>query len=251
MARRQSILNQVRDRAVALFRQEGLLDEPVRVVAGPLSVEQAIGKPEGHDFPIQKGKERLMEAGIGEARGQAFTDRFGSYDGTLGALCGLPLDDNFHRGVFVAGLNAAMRRLGRVEHTRHCRDKGPSDCAAQLSGQVESAYGRPKITLVGYQPAMLAALARDFDLRVLDMDPDNVGQVRHGALVEGPEDTAEALAWADLLLITGTALANGTLDGLVRPDGVSLRGGPVIFYGTTVAGAAALMDWQRFCPMSS
>ena len=50
--------------------------------------------------------------------------------------------------------------------------------------------------------------------------------------------------WADLLLATGTTLVNGTLMG------PWLGNKPVIFYGTTIAGAAHLMGWERFCPRS-
>ena len=246
-----AVLEAVRDRAVAIWEREGVLDESVRVVTGPLSVEQAIGDPGGGDFPIQKGKERLMEAGFGEARGQAFTDDFGTHAATLGEIAVLPLDSNFHRAVFVAALNASMRGLGRADNTVHCRDQGPHQCAAQLPAYVRTAYGSPRVTQVGFQPAMIQAMNKEFALRVLDLDPDNVGQVRRGVLVERPEAAAEAMAWADLLLVTGTTLANGTIDGFIDPSGAGVNGTPVLFYGTTIAAAAQLMGWARYCPMSS
>jgi hypothetical protein len=31
----------------------------------------------------------------------------------------------------------------------------------------------------------MIALSGQFEMRVLDLDPDNVGQVKHGALIEG------------------------------------------------------------------
>jgi len=245
------ILHEVRDRAVEIWKQEEILGQSVQVVTGPLSVKEAIGDPGSEDFPIQQGKERLMEAGFAGARGQAFTDDFGSHSATLGEIADLPLDSNFNRAVFVASLNASMRNLGRADTTVHCRDQGPNDCAAQMPEFLHKTYGEPKITLVGFQPAMIEALNSTFKLRVLDLDPDNVGQVKRGAMVEGPDTAIEALAWADLLLITGTTLANGTIDNFIDSSGAGKNGTPVLFYGTTIAAAAAIMGWKRFCPMSS
>ena len=54
------------------------------------------------------------------------------------------------------------------------------------------------------------------------------------------EDLPEAIEWAELLFVTGTTLVNNTI-------GRFLGGKPVIFYGTTIAGAAHLMGWERYC----
>ena len=105
-------------------------------------------------------------------------------------------------------------------------------------------YGAPRIAQVGFQPAFAGALSQRFELRVLDLDPDNIGQTRRGVLIEGPEATDDALAWADLVVATGSTLVNDTLEGV-------LGGKPTLLYGTTVAGAAALMGWDRFCARSS
>ncbi|WP_243543874.1 Rossmann-like domain-containing protein [Pseudodesulfovibrio tunisiensis] len=245
-----AILEAVRERAVSVWTAEDMLDQSVQVVTGPLTVEQAIGNPEGKDFPIQKGKERLMEAGIRDARGQAFTDDFGAHTATLGEIAKLPLDTNFHRSVFVAALNASMASLGRTGHTIHCRNTGPRECSDKIAEHIRADYGTPKITQVGFQPAMIQALHKDFELRVLDLDPDNVGQVKRGVFIEGPETAGEALAWADLLLITGTTLANGSIDDFIDISGKALTGARALFYGTTIAGAAQLMGWDRYCPQS-
>ncbi len=50
--------------------------------------------------------------------------------------------------------------------------------------------------------------------------------------------------WADIFLVTGTTLLNGTI-------GDFLRDKPIIFYGTTIAGAAYLVGWERFCTCGS
>lgn len=251
-----AILEAVRQRAVELWTKEGLLSRTMKMNAGPLTVEQAIGTPDGKDFPLQQGKELLMEAGFDGnamqgARGQAFTDQPGPYTGTLGQIAALPLDSNFHMAVFVAALNAVMRGLGRTSHTVHCRDHGPRDCAAMLPGFVRAEFGTPRVTHVGFQPTMIESLNKELQVRVLDLDPDNIGQVKRGVLVEGPGATEQALAWADLVMVTGTVLGNGTIDQFIDVTGAGLAGKPVVFYGTTIAGAADLMGWRRYCPLGA
>jgi hypothetical protein len=65
---KSSLLEDIRARTLAVWAENGLLEEPITVRARTLSVEEAIGNLEGDDFPLQKGKERLMEA---EFRGGA------------------------------------------------------------------------------------------------------------------------------------------------------------------------------------
>jgi len=240
----KNIYDKLKEQALALCRQEDLLQEHITVKARTLSTEEAIGNPEDKDFPLQKGNERLMQAEFRGACGQAFTDRFGDFEGSLEAIFSMPLENNFRRAVFVASLNAVMRSLGRIEATVHCRDEEPKTCAGALVNHIRNTYGSVNITQAGFQPRMLEALAPVFSLRVLDLDQENIGTDKFGITVEGPSRTAEAVAWADVLLVTGTVLVNGTID-------VFLTGKPVVFYGTTIAGAAALMGWERFCDQST
>ncbi len=92
----------------ALLEMAGhIMDEAVTVVsARPLSPEEAIGKPDRTDFPILKGKEVMLEATFKGARGQAFTDMPGNFQGSLQKLIDLELRNNFERAVFIAGFNA-------------------------------------------------------------------------------------------------------------------------------------------------
>jgi hypothetical protein len=239
-----TIYDRLKEQALELARRENLLQEHITVKARTLTTQEAIGNPEDQDFPLQKGNERLMQAEFRGAKGQAFTDRFGDFEGTLADIFGMPLENNFRRAVFVASLNAVMRSLGRIEGTVHCRDEEPKTCSEALVKYISNKYGIVKITQAGFQPRMIQALAPVFPLRVLDLDPENIGTEKFGITVEGPEQTAQAVAWADLLLVTGTVLANGSIEAF-------LTGKPVIFYGTTIAGAAALMGWERFCDQST
>ena len=223
-----------------LAEKHRLLDQKIVIQARGLSVQEAIGDPEGDDFPLQKGKETLMQADFGQALGQAFTDRYGNYEGTLDEILHMDLDNNYRRALFVATLNALLRYLGLVEKTIHCRDQDPASCAKELSRFIREQYGQVRIGQVGFQPRMVEELGEFFDYRILDLDPDNIASVRYGIQVEGPEATDEVLDWSELLLVTGTTLVNGTIDQFLGHK-------PVLFYGTTIAGAAYLMGWDRFC----
>lgn len=217
-----------------------VLDETVTIKARALSPEEAIGSPESDDFPIQKGRERLMQAEFGKGIGQAFTDRFGDFEGTFKEILEMPMENNYRRAVFVAALNAVLNHLGRIKETRHCRDQEPVQCARELADYIQGRFGDAKIGQVGFQPRMAEVLGAAFSLRLLDLDPDNVGTEKFGTVVEGEESTDDVIAWADLLLVTGTTLVNNTI-------GKFLVKKPVLFYGTTIAGAAHLMGWERFC----
>ena len=91
---------------------------------------------------------------------------------------------------------------------------------------------------------MAEALSQQFDLRVTDLDGENIGREKRGVRIWGPEETAEHLEWCDLALVTGTTVANGTLDRFLHGPK------PVIFYGVTISGAARLLHLEHFCPMN-
>jgi len=232
--------DQIKERFARICEQHDLMGQDVTVRARTLSTEEAIGDPEADDFPLQQGRERLMQADFSGALGQAFTDRFGDFKGPLREILAMPLENNYRRAIFVATVNAVMRHLGLADKTVHCKDKGPADCASALAGFLAEEYGDIKILQVGFQPAMVEALVKRFDYRIVDMDPDNIGTEKRGARIEGPEATAGAIKWADLLLVTGTTVVNGTIEQFLTDT-------PVLFYGTTIAGAAELMGWPRFC----
>ena len=234
------LYNEIRERTRKLLKGQDILGERVRVRARTLSIEEAIGNPEADDFPLQKGKERLMQAEFRNALGQAFSDRYGDFEGTLEEVLEMLLENNYRRAIFVATLNAVLRHMNRIDRTVHCRDKGPVQCAEELRHYMKTHYGWIRIVLIGFQPRMVESLAHHFPLRVIDMDPDNIGTRKFQIAIEGPEATEEAIRWTDLLLVTGTTLVNGTI-------GRFLESKPVIFYGTTIAGAAHLMGWDRFC----
>jgi hypothetical protein len=228
-----------------LVIQNGLSNREIDITCSVLTARQAIGDPDRKDFPIQKGKEKLMQACFGSSLGQAFTDMPNGYNGKLKDLIMMPLETNYDRAVFVAGLNAVLGDLKIADHTVHCKDEGPRKCSIEFAEMIEKEYGDPKIALFGLQPAMAEVLAGKFSIRVFDLDEENIGEEKFGVQIEnGMCDIAEVESWADIFLVTGSTICNGSIVHFL-----GLRK-PVIFFGTTIAGAAGLSGLKRFCPQS-
>ncbi len=237
------VYEELTEKFFSICRSQDLLTLPVHIKARALTTEEAIGNPEADDFPLQKGKERLMQAEFSGSMGQAFTDQYGDFEGVLEDILKTDLKNNFRRAVFVSTMNAVLRHLGQIGNTIHCRDQEPTACAGELVHHIKKKYGRGKIVLVGFQPRMVESLAAQFPFRIMDMDPENMGLEKFGVTIEGAEKCDEAVAWADLLVVTGTTLVNGTIVDFIGEK-------PILFYGTTIAGAAHLMNWDRFCAKS-
>lgn len=233
------------DRFIEIVVDNNLLEDTVKVTGRALTSKEAIGETEKKDFPILKGKEKLLEADFKGAKGQAFTDMPGEYCGTLKDIIEMDLNNNFNRAIYIATLNAVCKYLKITDNTIHCKDDGPEKCALELASYLESRFSNPKIALIGFQPSMLDRLRKSFKVRVVDLDENNINTVKYGILVEdGEKDTEDLLKWCDVIIATGSTIANSTITSLFVDDK------PTIFFGTTLAGAAALMGLERFCSCS-
>ena len=229
----------------ALLNEHGLLKEEVRLTTKSLKPEEAIGITRRKDYPILTGKDVMIEADCHGSLGQAFTDAPMEFCGTLEEVCKLDLSNDSHnRGIFIASLNAVMKHLGIIGCTVHCKGDGPEHCSVEALDYLKEHFNHPRITLIGYQPALFSRLAPEFELRVLDLDPKNIGQEKFGVKVEDGGDKKiqqDACKWAELILCTGSTVCNGTI-----VDFLPYRE-KVLFYGTTLAGAAELMGLSRLC----
>ncbi len=230
----------VRDKFKALIYENHLEREQVNVHVVLLTPEEAMGNPEDRDYPVIAGRERIMQAEFKGSLGHAFTDMYGNFSGSLSDIASLELKNNYRRAIFISTLNAFMRYLGLVTKSVHCRDEEPRQCSMELARYMGEKFGQPRIALVGFQPRMLEALSAKFEVKITDLDRNNIGKEKFGIKVEGPERTAANLEWCDVALVTGTTLVNNTI-------GDFLIDKPVIFYGVTISGAAALLGWQNFC----
>ncbi len=230
---------------------EKVLQDPVlsgssiAITCKTLTPEEAIGSPGRDDFPLQKGKEKLMQAVIDGFVGQAFTDMPGNFTGSLRDALTLPPDNNYNRAVIIAALNALCRKQGEVDNTIHCKDAEPGKCSQTLIETISREYGNPRIAVIGLQPAMVEELAKHFEVRVFDLDPDNIGQKKYGVTIEdGERDLAEVEDWCDIFLATGSTAVNGSIDPFLKLKK------PVYFYGTTVAAVAGILRLKRYCPLA-
>ena len=232
--------NIIKKEFAKIMKENGLELEEVMIRAAPLSPQQAIGNPEDRDYPLVIGDERLMQAQFRGCLGQAFTDMYGDFSGRLSDIVEMDLRNNFRRAIFISSLNAVMRYLGLITKTIHCKNDGPRECSYELVKYIERNYGHPRVAFVGFQPRMVETLSQNFELRVADMNRDNIGQEKFGVMIHGPEKTPEHLNWCDIALITGTTIVNDTFNQF----GISK---PVIFYGITISGVAKLLGLNHFC----
>jgi hypothetical protein len=230
----------IREEFTRIIKENVLESEQVDVKAAPLSAEEAIGNPEDRDYPLLAGVERLMQAEFKGCWGQAFTDMYGNFNDRLADIVTIGLTNDFRRTIFISSLNAVMRYLGLITNTIHCKNNEPWECSYHLVKYIERNYGHPKVAFVGFQPRMIEALSNKLDIKVTDMDQNNIGTEKFGITIHSPEKTSENLEWCDIALVTGTAVVNDTIDRFMIDR-------PVIFYGITIAGVAKLLSLNHFC----
>jgi len=244
------LIEQLRSAAQTIAQDENLTDTPLRVDIRRLPPEAAIGNTSDRDYPIWKGKEGMIEARILGGVGQAFTSVPADFKGDLGDVLSLDLqgddaDALRRRGIFVASVNALCSHLGIAAKTVHCRDEGPRECARDLINVI--AAGSPedsRIALIGCQPRMIEMISPAYLLRVVDLDPQNIGTRVSGTIIEGDDATEDVIGWCDIALVTGSTLVNGTIDRFLG------RECHTVFYGVTIAGAASLLQLPHFCTRS-
>jgi hypothetical protein len=237
----EKFYEELKQKLKQLVESHDLLRENIKITARSLTPKEAIGEPERKDFPLLKGKEVMMEANFLGQKGQAYTSMPGNFSGTIEDVLCLPLSNDYERACLISSLNAVMRYLGLVEKTIHCRDEDPEKCAAKLPEYVYKHFGEPKIAFIGFQPAMINSLSNLFELKVVDLDEDNIGKIKYGVLIHGPEKTEEILSWADIIIATGSTSVNATITKFIKQK-------PVIFYGVTIAGIAKIFGYERYCP---
>lgn len=239
-----TILEEAREKWLKLIQKKDMDAKKVEihVTARTLTPEEAIGTPERYDYPLFLGKEVMVEAHFGDSKGHAFTDMPGNYAGTLHDVLELSLVNSFERAVFIATLNAFMKNFGLVDKTVHCRDHEPKECALQFADYVRSHYGQVKIAFIGLQPGLIEALTdADFEIRVSDLNPDNIGKVKCGTTILPATTNRENAEWADIIVATGSTFVNDSYKEFSVDK-------PIIYFGVTVSGIANLFGLQRYCP---
>lgn len=242
---KKELFDLIIEKFCALPGMDEILNEEIEVCAKSLTPEEAIGNTERKDYPILTGKDVMIEATYKGFSGQAFTNAPADFKGTLADVMKLDYENDDHAaGLLIATINAVMGSMGHCDRMIHCKNEGPKLCGVKIGDYVKDTYGEDvKVLVVGYQPSIIENLtARLKNVRALDLDPTNVGQERCGIVIEhGVNDMADAKEWADIILCTGSTVCNGTL-----VDYMDL-GKKVYFFGTSLAGTAALLDLPRLC----
>jgi hypothetical protein len=223
----------------------------VKVVA--LTTEQAIGKPSRQDFTLLEGKEVMIEAQFKESFGQAFTSQPQDFYGPLSDILDLDLNMMNNRAIFIASLNAVCSHLGIIGKVRHCRNQEPENCGKEMADTLIKRYGKIKISLVGYQPAILENLVKVFganNVRCSDLNPKNIGATKFGVnICDGSKDNLALINWCNLVLATGSANVNNTFDEIYS-EAIS-HNKDFLTFGVTAAGIAALLKMEIICPLAS
>jgi hypothetical protein len=244
-----TVLEQAITRFAEHLASHGLLDDPVQVRARVLSTEEAVGRSPFPDLALLRGKEVMIEATFREARGHAFTDAPGHWSGTLREALALPLDSSHYRALLLAIMNAVLRESGLVSGTVHCRNEDIARCGEEMAESLWQEFGPVRVGLVGYQPGLLRGLVGRFGadgVKVTDLLESNSGRVVDGVEIwDGTVRAFELVDKTDLLLVTGSTAANGTLDGLLSH--ARDRGIPLIVFGVTGAAIAHLCGLRRLC----
>lgn len=245
----KSTIEHIREKIREIAAEHNFGNEPVEVTIGTLTAEEAIGRPSRQDFSLLEGREVMIEARFKGSFGQAFTDRPSEFRGSLNDVLNLAPDSNDNRAVLDASLNAVMAYLGMATGVRHCHDEEPEKCAAEMALYILKKYGRVKVGLIGYQPAILENLVTALDtgnVRCTDLNLKNTGTEKFGVEIwDGHTDNEDLINWCDIVLATSSTIVNDTYDDIKKLTDTHEK--KLIIFGVTGAGVAALLGLERLC----
>lgn len=243
---KKELFETLRDKFKKILSENSCDTQMISIKSRGMTPEEAIGNTKRFDYPILTGKEIMVMAEYKGSIGQAFTSAPVDYAGNIDDIVNADIEnDEYALALFIACMNAVMRHLKLVDCTIHCKDEGPEDCAEDFILWLKEDFDNPKILQIGYQPALLTQLSKYYDVRILDLDPTNIGKNVNGVIVEdGNLEHKDAVDQADLILCTGSTLANGSI---VEYLDYLEEGKDVRFYGTTIAGAAKILGLKRVC----
>lgn len=245
------LLFQAKDKLTSILKDDQISESlTIRIKARGLTAEEAIGQPTRTDYPIQMGKEVMIEAECEGFLGQAFTDQPADYVGCLTDILSLSLDETANRALFVCALNAVLRKNKLADKTVHCKNEEPEMCATSLMQWLqERIQPDAKIGLIGLQPAMLQQLSATFGadrLLASDLNPQTIGSQKWGVtILDGDTDNQRLMEQADFVLVTGSAIVNGSFNQLYHY--LSEINKPFAAFGNTISGVAALLNVPHVC----
>lgn len=202
----------------------------------------------GHSGAALAGRSRLVASFRGRS-GMSYTFHPYQFEGSIDELLSIDLEGDSDRAVFIAAMNAVCGAVIPHLRTVHCSDEGSLRCTQRLVEELrQNGYNCPG--LIGFQPSFLEALSRSFGTwNLACVDQQELDEsLRRSANVDllDEEHLQQLVGWSDVVVVTGATLVSGALPDIL--EWTEMSGKPILVYGTSIAGAAELMDLPRFCP---
>lgn len=219
-----------------------ILSDSISIYLKALTPEEALGKTRHDDYIIQKGKEKIIEASFRDSKGHAFSDKYA--EGSLHVEELLTLDTSItkNRCLFISALNAIYKYLELIDKSIHCKNDEPVECAKSISKIIKPIE---KVLVIGYQPRLIEELSKTNEIRVQDLDNDNIGKNKSNLLINGPDALKSNLVWCDTVLATGSVIVNGSIVDFYELNK------KVVYYGVTISAAARILQLEQYCECGS
>lgn len=198
------------------------------------------------EYALAKGEEVLLRCKLENSYGDAFTNKPRQFQGKLGEILELDLEKETHRAIFFSALNATFNHLDLISKTIHCEGNDPKKCGKELVKTLREKYGNPKTAHIGYQPGHLEHCCENFKTLITDLNPDNVGMKKFGTKILPGTDNEKIIKKADIALITGSTVVNGTLPQLIK--WCKKHTTTPIIYGVTGKSTSTILEIESFCP---
>ena len=236
---------QLKEKLVELINLNGLRDK----IAECNVLGADFVKLPSNEYALMKGKEFLVDCRINHYHGQAFTDSPRLFRGRVIDVANLTMDDKGNRSILFATLNAVLLAINKIERTVHCRRMDAEKCGNMLAKHILEKFGRVKIAHIGFQPGHAKATSAIFNpVYITDLDSGNIEKVKFGVKIINGAMNEEIIRRVDVACITGSTIVNGTLFRLLEL--CQRYGVKYILYGVTIKGAAKILGYDVFCPLS-
>jgi uncharacterized protein (DUF4213/DUF364 family) len=202
-----------------------------------------------YEYALMRGREFIEHCAVKGFCGQAFTDKPQECRMKMAEIVKLNLDDATNRALFFSALNAVMSYCGEIGGAIHCIREEAEKCGEMMAEEILKNHGKIRVVHIGYQPGHVKALSKVFsELYVTDMNAENIGKTKFGVKILDASMNKEIISKADLVLITGSSLINGTLFKLLEwCEKFNVK---CMLYGITAMGAAKLLKLKIFRPFA-
>lgn len=244
-----TILEQAKSKLKDIIESNDLYNNKISILVKTLTPEEAIGQPGRRDFPIIEGKERVIEAEFLGSRAHVFTDSPGEFIGSIEEIMKFRLKNNKERAIFIATLNAVLKKVGLIKDTIHCKDEDPEKCAKEIAEYISEKWGEINVGLIGLNPAIAEALVATFgeqNIKITDRNKKNIGINIFGVQIwDANKETERLIKESYVVILTGTTMVNGSFDNIFSL--IERYNKNYLIYGVTASGICYLYGLDRIC----